>query len=107
MSSDSNQTEKLHLEIRYSQEISEQITPGRNISEPVLGPVNYVKAEKSKINKVFYFMAFVSIACLGALMLVPQPVVEVAVGTIWAGALALSRYMMSPPHGDSGETRKE
>jgi hypothetical protein len=76
------------IQIRYSEEISEQVIPEGGLAEPVLNPVDCVRAEQRKITKVFLFLAGTSVVCLGALVLAPLPAVQAASSAIWAAALA-------------------
>lgn len=94
--------EELSGQTKYVKEIAEQLEPASDIAQPVLGHITYIRAEKWRINRVFYFLAFVSVACLFTVILSPSPPVEVAVATIWSGAVALSRYLLSSAYGGTG-----
>ena len=101
------QNDEPTLPIKYSEEIAERLTPASSIAEPVLGPNTYIRAEKWRINRVFYFLSFTSVVCLGTLMLSPQPAIEVAVVSIWSGAVALSRYLLSSAYNGTGRKNKK
>ncbi|MGA9832897.1 MAG: hypothetical protein WBQ71_17415 [Trebonia sp.] len=93
---DSYDNEEFSAHVKYSEEVAEQLKP---IGDPVLGPDIYIRAEKGRINRVFYFLSFISVVCLATVMLRPQLPVELAVASIWAGAVALSRYLLSSAYG--------
>jgi hypothetical protein len=99
-------SEELDGQVRYGREIAERIEPDRNFTLPVLGPVNYIRAERWRIDRVFNFLYFVSVMCLGALMLRPEPLVEVAVVSIWTGAAGLSRYLLTAAYGGSARRKR-
>jgi Flp pilus assembly protein TadB len=92
---DRRHNEELSVHIKYSEEIAEQLKPAPGIAEPVYGPENYARVERWKINRVFYFLSFISVGCLCALVLSPVPTVQVAVVGIWTGAAGLCRYLLS------------
>jgi hypothetical protein len=75
-------------------ELREDIAPEGGIIHPVFMDKRMV-AEQWRINRVFGMLIFVTVACLAALVLSPIPAVQVAVVTIWSGAAALSRYLLS------------
>jgi hypothetical protein len=101
---DPGQNEEYGAQLKEPEEINERVKPTGDLAEPVLGPDIYIKAEKWRINRVFYFLGFVSAACLGALILRSQPEVDAAVVTIWAAAVGLSRYLLRSAYRGGGET---
>lgn len=94
MVGDRRHSEEISVQIKYSEEITENFEPARDITRTVEGP-NIVWAEKWRIKRVFNFMSVTTVICLGAVILSPIPVVQIAAGTIWASAAALSRYLLS------------
>jgi hypothetical protein len=102
---DSYDNEEFSAQIKYSEEVAEQLKQFKRIADPVLGPNVYIRAEKWRINRVFYFLSFISVACLATVMLSPQLPVEVAVAGIWSGAVALSRYLLGSAYGGTGRKK--
>lgn len=108
---DSYENDEFSAPIKFSEEVAEQLNsvkqlnPVNKIADPVLGPTIYIRAEKWRINRVFYFLSFISVACLAAVMLSSQLPVEVAVASIWSGAVALSRYLLSSAYGRTGRRK--
>ena len=94
MVGDRRHSEEFSVQIRYSEEIAENFEPARDVMRTVEGP-SIVWAEKWRINRVFNFMSVTTVICLGAVILCPIPVVQIVAGTIWAGAAALSRHLLS------------
>jgi hypothetical protein len=78
----------------YAREIFEQEQPVGHVIYPTLGPVNYIKTEKWRVSRVFYYLSFISVACLGTIIISPHTPVEVAVVSIWTSSVALSRYLL-------------
>ena len=92
---------KRNIQIKYSEEISEHFRPEGGLAQPVLSPVEYVKTERRKLNKVFYFLCCTSLVCLGALVLAPLPEVQVASSAVWTGAVALSWRLLKAAYRSS------
>jgi hypothetical protein len=86
--------EELGGQTSYAKEIAEQEMPARGLAQSALGNINYIRAEKWRINRVFYFLSFVSVACLAAIIISPYVPVEITVVGIWTSAVALSRYLL-------------
>jgi hypothetical protein len=103
---DDSDNEDSSAQIKYSEEVVEQFKPDKIIVDPVLGPNIYIRAEKWRINRVFYFLCFISVACLATVMISPQLPVEIAVASIWSGAVALSRYLLSSAYGGTGRKKQ-
>ena len=70
MTTREHHNDDLSARIKHPDEIMEQLRPTTIIADPVLGPTSYIRAEKWRINRVFYFLAFISVVCLCALILV-------------------------------------
>ncbi len=104
MTADPNHNEEYVAQLKQPDEIDERVRPASNLAEPVLGPDIYIKAERWRIDRVFYFLGFVSAACLSALILSAQPEVDVAVVAIWTAAVGLSRYLLRSAYRGRGDT---
>jgi hypothetical protein len=74
--------------------LSEDETPLPGISVPVLGPEVYVKVEKWRVNRVFYYLAFTSVICLAAVAIVPTTVKATALA-IWLSSLGLAKFLLA------------
>ncbi len=99
MIGDKNHREEISLQVKYSQEISEQSQKGEGLSEPVLGPEDFVKVKRWKIDRVFYFLAFISTVCMCALVISPTPVVQVVVISIWTSSAAFANHLLGGAYG--------
>jgi hypothetical protein len=93
MDGDARRTEQVRLSIRY--ELSEDVSPTPGMADPVLGPAEYSKVKKQQINRVFYFLAFSTVVCLGAVAAVPNPVVQETALGVWVGAAGLARFLLA------------
>ena len=90
---------------QYSEDASSQTTypseykenvqnPGTSLSYPVVGPKELIPVTQAKIDRVFFYLFFTSLACTGAVMLVPNQIVEAVVGTIWISSIGLARFLL-------------
>ena len=73
----------------YENEDGELIANPRMVSRPKL-----ILTEGSKINRVFYFLAFTSTICLVAVMVAPRAEVHLVAIAIWGGSIGLARYLL-------------
>jgi hypothetical protein len=99
-----NQREDLASRLKVTEEITENEAPRPGAIHPVLAPEVYIMAERWKVTRAFAFQALVTIVCLAALMLNPPEPVQIAVGSIFAGSLALTKYLLSSAY-RSSQTR--
>jgi hypothetical protein len=92
---DSYDGEEPSTQIGHPEEIIEHEIPSRRIPEPVIvEDTKYKQIRRDKLDRTFYFLGFLSLACLGAVVLSPHAQVAIAAGTIWSGAVALSRHLL-------------
>jgi hypothetical protein len=83
------------VQVKYSQEISEDLRPTPGKVYPVVVPTEYSKVNKRRVNTVFYYLAGSSVLCLGAVAIEPNPIVQGTAIAIWTGSLALGRFLLA------------
>jgi hypothetical protein len=89
----------LSTRIKVPKEITEYLEPEAELAQPVLGPITYIRAEKWRINRVFAFLAFSTLVCLGAVIISPVLPVQIVALSVWSGAVGLSRYLLRSAYG--------
>jgi hypothetical protein len=77
------------------QEVTEQLIPLPGNALPVQAEMDgIIMAEQKKIDRVFYYLVFVTGACLAAVVVSPRPEVRLVAFGIWSGSAALARYLL-------------
>jgi len=105
--SDKHHSEEINVSIRYSEETIENLQPEYGISYPVQGPSTFSKVEKWKVDRVYYFLCFTTIICIGALIWRPLPDIQATVASTWVSAATLSRYLLKNAyHGAKNKHKK-
>jgi hypothetical protein len=94
MTGDTKHTKRVHVSFMY-QELSEDLVPLPGKPEPVTAPEEYARTRKWHVKRVFYFLICSSGLCLGAVALVPKPVVQGTALGIWAASVGLARYLLT------------
>jgi hypothetical protein len=89
-----------------AREVFGQEEPAGDIIKPTFGSVNCVKVEEWKINRVFYYLSFTSVACLGTIIISPHAPVEATVAAIWTGSVTLSHYLLRAAYNGADVTKK-
>jgi hypothetical protein len=77
--------------------------PKSFLSVPVLDPEEYLRIAQWKINRVFGYLSLTSIACMGAVIISPNHIVEAASIAIWASSVGLARYLLSSSYNKKGD----
>lgn len=103
---DKRRDEDTSPQVTYPAEYREDVCDPESItSYPLQGTQEYVKIAQWKINRVFYFLAFISVACVAAVLLDPTQVVGAAVATIWVTSVGLARYLLGNSYRHKGDGR--
>ena len=80
---------RVHVEYLY-----EDVVPEVGKPEPVIGTETSAKLPKWYVDRIFYFTAGSSVACLTVVAAVPNPGVQATACTVWAGSVGLVKFML-------------
>jgi hypothetical protein len=105
MPGDVQHTKRVYVSFMY-QEISEDLVPLPGKPEPVISPGGYTRMRKWHVKRVFYFLILSSGVCLGAVALVPKPVVQGTALGIWAASVGLARYLLTGAYRTSARSER-
>jgi hypothetical protein len=94
---ETHRREQFSLQISYREDYSEEEQPIIGLAYPTQSPESFIKTSISTNNKVLGFLAVISTTCLGALVLAPVPIVQVAAVTIWLGSLKFAHRALTSP----------
>jgi hypothetical protein len=101
MHSDEMHYPEVNTTTKYNQiSEDEEAKPGK--AEVIVGPTQYLKVKKWRINRVFYFLISISVICLTTTALVPDPAVQATALAIWAGSAGLARYLLADAYRKPG-----
>ena len=81
-------------QISRSDEYVENECPNEGLLHPVLSSESFMKLRISACNRILFFLAVSTIACLGALVLSPTPIVRGAAAAIWLGSYKFAEQML-------------
>lgn len=95
MSGDTRRTQRLELTLKYSDELSEDERPAPGIPGILLVPEDYIRVRKWHVKRVFYFLTCTSALCLAAIVLAPEPAVQVTALGIWATSAGLAQFLLA------------
>jgi hypothetical protein len=84
----------LSTQIKDPKEITEHLEPESGLAQLVLGPITYIRAERWRITCVFTFLAFSTLACLGAVIISPVLPVQIVSVSVWSSAVGLSHHLL-------------
>jgi hypothetical protein len=92
--------------IKYSHELSEDVSPEPGIPIAVVGPEKFAKVKDPHINRVFYFLICSSAMCLATVAFVPNSVVQETALAVWTGSAALARFLLAGAYRKSGKATR-
>lgn len=104
MTDDKRRNEDTGPHVTYPTEYREDVCdPEPTTSYPLQGAEEYIRIAQWKINRVFYFLGFVTLACMTVILLDPTQIVVGAVATIWITSMGLARFLLSSSYGHKGD----
>lgn len=98
--SDTRRKQHVNFKIEY---LSEDIIPESRELQPILADEGFAKVKRWHVDRVFYFLAGISVICLSVVAVVPNPVVQASAGAIWAGSAGLARYLLKGAYRTTGK----
>jgi hypothetical protein len=87
--------ERVKVKIKYSHELSEDVSPEPGTAQPVISPEEFIRVKQRHINRIFCFLIVSSMICLTVAALRPIPEVLVTVGAVWAGLCETARRQLA------------
>ncbi len=101
--SDTRRKQNVRVKIEY---LSEDVLPEPGKPEPVTGDTEYTKVQKWYVSRVFHFLTGTSVACLAAVALTRNPVVQGTAVAIWAGSAGLARFLLAGAYRKSSKAKR-
>jgi hypothetical protein len=95
MSGSTRRIQHLEVNLKYSDELSEDEKPEPGRLGIVVMPDRYTRVRKWHVNRVFYFLICTSALCLATVALVPKPSVQATALGIWATAAGVAQFLLA------------
>lgn len=83
------------VKVKYLYEMSEDIQPEPGTAKAVISPEQFVKVKNRHLSRTFNFLLAGAVACMTVAALEPNPEVQVTVGVVWAGLLAVAKHQLA------------
>jgi len=83
----------------HGQRSLKDLVENDELTGPIAIPVKIdlpgtIQTEKWKIDRVFYYLAFTNLICLGAVAFAPRAEVRITAIVVWTGTAGLAKFLL-------------
>jgi hypothetical protein len=106
VASDGQASKDVGPQTTYLPEYAEDENPKPGLPHPELSTEEFIRLTQWQIDRALYFIFFMSLGCVSAVILASNPIVEALVGTIWVGSMGLARRLLGGAYHQKDEDRR-